>query len=400
MMFLVSLVMFVMGIMTPAKADEIAMGGGPLEAGTELRANELLQIKAKVMGLDDLTAKGIITPTQRQQGLDLYLKQARDLDPAIASIRDVLAVRGGLVSAVESHETGLLHALDVWRVIAGVFGVVCFTALVFYYISDLRLIFGAVPMIVYEALFYALSIGAVVFGHGLERWGVYVGFAGSLGIGGGILMSSALRKRDPNPTLFFALLTVLWGTIALWYSSTLIAFITVMALMALSGFYANMSSLCYVLGFRDDQAVLRSTVIGFAMLAVFIAVKALHVDVPSLGIFETGALFIGSFVGFLGVLIMSSRWYPRSSTFYGALQIIALLSGLGSILAGSVLGVPELQKIGGTFFCLWILEKIAEVPLRTARGWAAFGLALALLVYYGTAVIENHLESIRPYLFF
>ena len=79
--------------------------------------------------------------------------------------------------------------------------------------------------------------------------------------------------------------------------------------------------------------------------------------VTNLGIkvFEEGALFLGSFVGYLGLLISSSsKWYGRNNPGrYLFAQIVTFIAGGLAIFIGATFGIGELLKIGGTFFVLW-----------------------------------------------
>ena len=41
---------------------------------------------------------------------------------------------------------------------------------------------------------------------------------------------------------------------------------------------------------------------------------------------------------------------------------MAIIAGVGALFFGSVFQMNELQKIGGTFFVLYCLIKLAEIP--------------------------------------
>jgi len=361
-------------------------------------ADEISALQHKSAALLEAEASGIITAAQREQAVAPYLARAHALDPAIASVADLQAVPAGPATPVERRTAGLLSALDSSRVIAGVLGVLCFAVLAGYYIRQLRRLFASIPLLAYELGLYALSLAAIVGGSRIPAWGHFLSFIGCLGLAASILLGARIRHAAPRWPRFFLTLVVLWAPVALWLPSPLVGFLVAMALMGALGFSGAMTPLCYAIGFEDEQSALRATVVGFLLVLAFGAMRALGRTVPALAVFEHGALFMGSLVGSVGVLILSSRWYRRSRAFYVVMQLVALAAGVLAIGAGSVFGIGELQKIGGTFFCLWLVEKVSEVPVRTARGWAALGLAAAVGVYLGAASVQQHLDLVRPYL--
>ena len=114
--------------------------------------------------------------------------------------------------------------------------------------------------------------------------------------------------------------------------------------------------------------------------------------------FEGGVLFLGSFVGYLGLLIASSRWYEKRYN-YGVFQVVTIVAGCAALFVGSVWQIGELQKIGGTFFILYVLEKIAEIPVRHRINYAYLGVLMAGLMYGFFMYIKANPDIVRPYLF-
>lgn len=138
---------------------------------------------------------------------------------------------------------------------------------------------------------------------------------------------------------------------------------------------------------------------AFAILTAYVIARALGADPSILRMFEGGALFLGSFVGYLGLLITSSRWYDGKSRNYVLFQFGTIAAGVAALFVGSYFGISELQKIGGTFFVLYLLEKIIEIPARSARGYAAVGLVASLAIFGFCMYVKHDPETLRPYVF-
>jgi hypothetical protein len=109
----------------------------------------------------------------------------------------------------------------------------------------------------------------------------------------------------------------------------------------------------------------RATGASFILLASFIGTKLLNITIPMLRPFETGIHFVATFVYFLGLLIVSNRYYHREVKIqnYILSNIGALGSGVIALFLGSVFDeLGYLQGVGGTFFMLMLLDKYSEIP--------------------------------------
>lgn len=136
----------------------------------------------------------------------------------------------------------------------------------------------------------------------------------------------------------------------------------------------------------------RATGASFILLASFIGTKLLNITIPMLRPFETGIHFVATFVYFLGLLIVSNRYYHREVKIqnYILSNIGALGSGVIALFLGSVFDeLGYLQGVGGTFFMLMLLDKYSEIPWeRETAAWGLLGLGGIL---YGIALfIRTH----------
>ena len=130
---------------------------------------------------------------------------------------------------------------------------------------------------------------------------------------------------------------------------------------------------------------------SFLLIAFYSIVRILDLNIPYFHIFSTGALFMGTFVYFLGLLIICNKWYPHEDGGHYAIhQILAVASGIAALAIGSIFAISQLQQIGGTFFFLYLIEKYTEIPFSKHWGWFIF--ILGGLLYLGGLFMSSHPE--------
>lgn len=176
----------------------------------------------------------------------------------------------------------------------------------------------------------------------------------------------------------FAILTIVYGACALVYESQVLGFMTIIALEGLLGFTVIVGPLCIGLGFNSDKVMPRATAASFLILLVYLLTRISGGEVGIFHVFQTGAFFIGTFVYFLGLLILSSWYYhcwgsdKQVGTFW-VMQVVTIVSGVAALYIGSLFGINTLLGVGGTFFVIYLLEKYSELP------WSEIGFAWGLL---------------------
>ncbi|MES2006853.1 MAG: hypothetical protein V4436_01960 [Patescibacteria group bacterium] len=290
--------------------------------------------------------------------------------------------------------------MNVLQVGAIILAVACAGFLLFKWFGWLVAIFLSVPVQVYEVIGYAASIALVVLAYFLtgsnQLWPL---LGGSLLFGAMLMITGYVHDLEANFERFFGILFILWAAIALVYQNEVIGFIAVGAFVGMLGFSFLVVPMGYVIGFEDNDALKRATTAGFITLALFVAIRVSGTYVPYIHVFEHGALWLGSFVGYLGLLIASSRWYENRA-MYPLMQVITIILGMGAIGVGSVFGIPQLLGIGGTFFALYLIEKPFEIPVESGTAYAAIGLFVACSVGGGVWWAQNHMDIIQPFLLF
>jgi hypothetical protein len=229
-------------------------------------------------------------------------------------------------------------------------------------------------------------------------------FFGCLLIGGGLGLSTVIHKHyfetTPRSMKLFAqyvipvVMLVAFGAATLITGSNWMGGFAAMTLMALLGFAGEVIPFGYVIGFRDKDALARATSAALILMALFMGLHAAHISNSAIRAFEPGALVVGGFVGYLGLLIAGSNWYRRRQSWM-VMQIIVLVFCFAGVLGGSVLGLKSIQIMAGVFLSLWTIEKMVEIPGNGFVPWvlklmAASG-TLYLLVTYGAPWYAGYL---------
>ncbi len=365
------------------------------------QTNDLAAIRTKVSALHELVKDGVVSSMQAEQGTERYLKQASKVAGKPISLQDLLAGQDADSQTANQltllqKAAGFITFTNILWVLA-IFGVVgCGVYLIGDFIVNML---TAIPKEVWEVMLYVLSFGLIFqgyeFGPGTAP---YVGFTGCILLAASLLLSGEIHKLKENYVSFWSILFVVWSGVAIWYNSALIGFIGVLALMCALGFSVLVLPLCAFIGFQDEAALGRGTIAAFAVLAVYVALQISGVVVGPLESFRYGGLFLGSFVGYLGLLISSTRWYDGSRNYVFS-QIVTIVAGITALFVGSVYGIGELQKIGGTFFVLYLLTKPWEIPIKSARAYAVLGLIVSGLIYCFCAYVKAYPDFFQPYLF-
>ena len=224
-------------------------------------------------------------------------------------------------------------------------------------------------------------------------------------IGAQIYVAHAWKLKG-NPSTFFLIATVYSAIIAFLFHSSLIGYVPIITLMCAAGFAAQAFGWGFALGFSDDKSVSIGTIAAFLILGLYVFGRITGYDDPYIQIFAPAAYLVGSFVGFLGLLILASRPYSwgGSSTLTGKYLfsnfVLMPVFGIGAVFVGYTYGIPELQKVGGTFFALWAVEKYVEWTFRGITSVSVFGLVGSVGGFYLLGVLRDHAEKVGPYLFF
>ncbi len=351
-----------------------------------------------IAALQEVAGKGIITGSQSGEGVQYLLKQAAQTIGHPVTAEEALAARdtlGAALGTVPAKKGGVTF-VEVLLVLAIIGVVFC-----------LAVLFGPllikIPPVAYEAVFYVAAAAIFFFpfyGHMAANMLPYAGFMGCLVLGAGLAFTFKAHKIKFTGTSFSLPLFVAWSIAAIVFKSSLIGFFAVAALMSALGFSVLAVPGCVIIGFEGDAKIARATTTAFVILIIFTALHAFGMSPPHISVFKVGALYFGSFVGYLGLLITSSKWYTKKNHNYIVMQVVTVVLGLAALCFGTQFGLPELQKIGGTFFAFYLVEKTFEIPKKSIFGYAAVGAFSSSVIIALCWYIMAHAETFRPYIFF
>ncbi|MDO8600756.1 MAG: hypothetical protein Q7R73_04100 [bacterium] len=274
---------------------------------------------------------------------------------------------------------------------AGILGSVGFLAWLLYLVR--------IPAVVYEVCGYTVSLGLVLFAKRIPL-GVdpaFIAFAGCICFAAMILVSAALHNVKRDEAGYCMMLAVTWAAVAVAYQSELIGFFAVAALFGALGFFVRSYPFMTVIGFEDRDALNRATGAAFVLLVGFISFRISGITNSYAQLFSYGTYLIGSLVGFTGLLILAYEGYGKHRGYISR-QIPIIVGGIAALFFGSVLAIPELQKIGGTFFGLYLLEKICDVPTEGRVGFAFKGFVISCIALGAGYLILSHKDFFASYI--
>jgi uncharacterized membrane protein YqaE (UPF0057 family) len=381
---------------------------GPHEAKPSLTAvqfDKLVTIRSNVELIEKLRQQGVEVDAEGRVKESL-LKEASDLtDGTIRDWEFVVSATGAENAPPTKWDQmkGLFTFVNIMIVMGAVIAGTGIIWLFGHYFWTLIL---AVPAEAWEVILWA--------GFALLAWSASlvstdwqlavlmpacVGFFGAMSLT--CFVHGSKSKSYEIPSL---VLTVVYGTVALFFGSHVVGFMSVMALLNALGFMMGHIPGCVYLGWDNDSQVARGTFAAGLMLTLHILFTLTGAAVV-LAPFREGMLFMGSFVYFVGLLIMSSRYYWYSYTdkdgkltdfgyrtnwvAFTVMQVCVLSSALLAFYFGSVYNMPALLGFSGTVFAIYVLEKYYDLPWKGV-GWAWSMLGLGGLLYGLGLVVQSY----------
>ncbi|MTJ09828.1 hypothetical protein [Anabaena sp. UHCC 0204] len=372
---------------------------------TTNQIQQLSEINYSLHTLNDLESRGVINNDIVKSQEKYYLQQAETLvnspltPTEITNLVDKYNCSStNPITTSWQRLTGFFNFVNIIWIISTIILIISIGWLMSIYILPILL---AIPATFYEFLVYLAClfsiIGGQIFAEGI---GEFIALPGCLGLIGALFLTNYLHKESLSAfyeknqvdiiTLHASILFVIWTGVAIIYQSVIIAFLAILALETLLGFSVLVVPLCYYIGFRERKLVPVTTAASFFLLVFYVGVKLSNTDLVYLNIFSPGALFLGAFVYFIGLLILSSKLYRHNDiSHYLWLQCLTVISGVLAIFVGSVWQISQLNGIGGTFFFLYLIEKYWELPWNKSS-WAWGTLGLGIVLYLSSFVMKQY----------
>lgn len=253
-----------------------------------------------------------------------------------------------------------------------------------------------------DVLVYIVSFALLIAGAWTpaeyQLWPV---LGGCILFGASVQFTIWLRKiKGDSPVGVFGLYTLVWGAVAIYYGMPEVAFMAVGAFVGLLGFSVVVTPLCYSFGFKREEDIAATTAAAIMMLAAYVAAYIFYPDaIQAIKVFETGVFWLGSFVGFIGLLILSNEWYVASKkTSYAWIQFVTLSCYIAGVAIGMTFNINALAGMAGTFLVFYVAAKLIEIKTASAMG---FGLKVMLIggLFSGVWFIASqHQDVIKTYL--
>lgn len=372
------------------------------------KVQELISIRYSITTIDELQKRGVLSETQATTETKYYLEKSQLIVGEKLSLEQIIKLTNSYEIVKPGSETNIIQKIagfvtftNIILTAAAILLVLAVASLAsLYLIPILRLI----PAWGYEIIIYLACFAAIIGGNFVNGIGEFLAFPGCLGLIGAISFShyrhrnffqKLMAEKDSYPYYLDSLiLFIIWAIAAIFYQSSLLGFIAIIALETSLGFSVVITPLCYMMGFTERDVIPRAMSASLILLTIYVSAEIANFELPYIGIFSTGVLFIGSFVYFIGTLIVSSKWYEYGKfnlNRYLWLQFLTIVSGVAALYIGSIWQVLLLQRIGGTFFFLYLIEKYFELPWQQ-KSWAWATLGLAVILYLSALLAKQYPE--------
>jgi len=361
---------------------------------------ELYDLRGSVKTVKDLEARGVLGQAVANSQVQFYLDQASTLQGSPMTIEQLS--QASLLN-VQNTDDGF------WKTLGSYFTFVN----ILLFIASILIVVGAswvfvvfilpalnqfMTVYMWEVLIYLACFGLMVAGkiYFTPSAAPFVALLGYLSLIGAVRFTLKIHKyrfkQWEKPQVIISLLmTLAYAAFALWYGSQLLGFLAVVAFMSYLGFSVWVLPMCYAIGFDDDgdgAVISRAVGAAFIMVGIFVAQQITGFALGGFDVFSVGIEYMGSFVYFIGLLILSSKWIEEEySGHFALMQFIMIGSGIGAMFLGSFWDLGVLRSIGGTFLALWAVEKYIEIVDWEHWAWGVLGLGLLL---YGAGMIAQH----------
>ena len=360
-------------------------------SSTNLLPKSIIELKQYYDVINNLEKRGVLNKDIASEEKRLYIEHASKL----AGVKELFTEEEFITW---KHRQLVISFSNVIAVLAGVIAIISLTILIGIYILPLLAI---VPQPAWEILFYIISFYLMIFVH--NSWIIFFGCLAFLAT---LPFSIKLHLRTNKYAGLVAswMCFFVWSFVAIYQQHREAGYLAIMALESALGFVVFVGELVIMIGFQNEKVIPSGTIASFVLILIGVI---LHVQQRSniLTIpFTEPLLFLGTFVYFIGLLILSSRFYTRQNakvftTWF--LQFITFFSGLATIFFGPMFEIPFVQAIGGTTFVIWLLAKYVEfVPwetkLKVALNLWGFGLLLYGWAYFFKTYPQYSISIVIP----
>lgn len=342
---------------------------------TDHLPQSILELKTFYEVVEILEKRGVLTEYQAEKEKQIYIEYGTKL----VGKKKLLTTEEFLSS---DRRESIISFSNVVAVLAGVTVFIAASTLITIFVLP-RL--TDIPVDAWEKILHFLAFSLMFLNP--HSWLV---FLGCLVFFIALSLTFKLRHRQNNNVQEMSwILFAVWSVAALYQQNREAGYLATMALESALGFVVIQGELITVIGFEDETLIPSATLSSFFLILIGTFLHITRINAFTIP-FTRPFLFIGTFVYFIGLIILSSRLYydkDKNQDLFWFLQVVSFLSGLLSMLFGPLFGIPFIQAVGGTMFVFWLLEKYAELmSWRDLSGIAVnlfgFGILLYAVAYF------------------
>mmetsp|Transcript_27110 Transcript_27110/g.42731 ORF Transcript_27110/g.42731 Transcript_27110/m.42731 type:complete len:469 (-) Transcript_27110:105-1511(-) len=208
------------------------------------------------------------------------------------------------------------------------------------------------------------------------------------------LHASALEGSPDSEALVSQLLglwlVLCFGPFAVHFQSKLFGYFTICFGYYALGFSFACYGLCYFIGFSSENALERCVVASAILLVLFTGLQIFNTKQYLLLPFSSAVSVLGSIVLFLGLLILSSRWYSHHHHTYLARQLFMAIPLILSQLVGGIYHLDGMRNTGTTFLVFYLLEKYTEMHFECDWNPWIFVFLVSAVMYWAALWLHRH----------
>jgi hypothetical protein len=311
----------------------------------------IIELKQYYDVVNNLEKRGILNADIADQEKRLYIEYASKLDGSTKLLTEEEFLTWKQRQLIVSFS-------NIIAVIAGVIVVIALTILIGIFVVPLLV---QIPAIFWESLFYFLAFYLMILTS--NSWLIFLGCLAFVATLTFTIQFHYSRERKVGLVAAW-ICCIVWSIVAIYQQNREAGYLAVMAFEASLGFVVFVGELVIMIGFQNETVIPSATIASFILILIG---SILHLQQQSNFLtlpFTRPLLFLGTFVYFIGMTIITSRLYtrwPGRELMFWLLQLITFCSGLAAMFFGPMLQIPYIEAIGGTMFVFWLLEKYVEI---------------------------------------
>ena len=160
------------------------------------------------------------------------------------------------------------------------------------------------------------------------------------------------------------LIMITFFSLSVYFNSKIFSFITIISFYYLLGFYTGCFGLCYAIGFKDDNSMIKIITTSFLLLLIYILIRGLNFSNKIIELYRSPIQIFGTLTYFLGILIISSIFYDSFELSYALRQIIFVVSNLVVLFFGNFYNLPSMTNTAYVFGVLYLMEKNVDLFMK------------------------------------